>query len=185
MYVRTDGGIQGNLIADRITYPSYMKRNFKNVTWGKFPDNSFLASFNVFPLSDNPPTFDTQTQRKTNLESTYDSETGGWVTNYLVEDIPQEELDSIAQSEKESALQNIRSQRDSLLKQSDWVMTLDAPIYNKNQWAVYRQQLRDITTQHANPNLIVFPQEPPLVTSAEKTNKNYSGVFSPFGSPSS
>ena len=185
MYIRTDGGIEGNLIADRISYPSYMKRNFKNVSWGKFPDNSFLASLNIFPLTDNPPEFDSATQRRTTLTSSYDSEVGGWVANYLVEDVPQEELNAQEESRREGVLSNIRNQRDELLRQSDWVMTVDAPILNKNQWAVYRQLLRDITSQNPNPDLIVFPQAPPVVPSGSKVSSNYSGVFNPLGSPSS
>lgn len=185
MYIRTDGGIEGNLIADRISYPSYMKRNFKNISWGTYPDNSFLASLNVFPLTDNPPAFDSETQRRTTLTSTYDSVSGGWVTNYLVEDISQEELDAQESARREEVIFNIRSQRDSLLRESDWVMTVDAPILNKNQWAVYRQLLRDITSQNPNPDLIVLPQAPPIVPSGQKINTNYSGVFNPLGSPSS
>ena len=185
MYIRTDGGIQGNLIADRISYPSYMKRNFKNISWGTFPDNSFLASLNVFPLTDNSPSYDSATQRRTTNASTYDSELGGWVANYTVEDIPQEELDAQEAARKEGTLSNIRNQRDSLLRESDWVMSVDAPILNKNQWVVYRQLLRDITSQNPNPDLIVFPQAPPIVPSGSKVSTNYSGVFNPLGSPSS
>jgi hypothetical protein len=185
MYIRTDGGIEGNLIADRISYPSYMKRNFKNVSWGKYPDNGFLATLNIFPLVDNPPEFDSATQRRTTLTSTYNSELGSWVGNYLVENIPQEELDAQEASRREGILANIRSQRDQLLRDSDWVMTADAPILNKNQWVVYRQLLRDITSQNPNPDLIVFPQKPAVVPSGSKINTNYSGVFDPLGSPSS
>lgn len=186
-YIVTDGGLQGNLIADRVSYPSYPRRMSPNVSWGEFADNEFLGStYNMFPLvQDQVPPYDPATQRRITLPSSYDTELGGWRGNYLVENIPQEELDAAEQSRKEGVLNNIRAQRDQLLKDSDWVMNVDAPILNKNQWVVYRQLLRDITTQNPNPDLIVFPTTPQVIPSGEKASSNYFGVFNPLGSPES
>lgn len=184
-YIATDGGIQGNLIADRVSYPSYVRTRFPNVSWGVYPDQDFLATLNIFPLvQDDRPSYDSSTQRLTVLSSSYDTEVGGWKGNYLVEDIPQEELDAAEQSRREGVLQGIRSQRDQLLRDSDWIMNEDAPVLNKNQWAVYRQLLRDVTTQNPNPDLIVMPTKPVVVPSPERISSNYSGVFNPLGSPS-
>jgi hypothetical protein len=56
---------------------------------------------------------------------------------------------------------SVRKQRDLLLSKSDWVVARSAetgqPI--PQDWADYRQALRDITSQR-NPFLIVWPQEP-------------------------
>jgi len=49
----------------------------------------------------------------------------------------------------------IRQQRNRLLSESDWTQLADSPA-DKNKWAVYRQELRDITTQE-NPFSIVWP----------------------------
>jgi hypothetical protein len=53
----------------------------------------------------------------------------------------------------------LRSNRTSLLAASDWTQVYDAPV-NRNEWATYRQQLRDLpenTTDPANP---VWPTPP-------------------------
>jgi hypothetical protein len=58
----------------------------------------------------------------------------------------------------------IRSYRASLLSASDWTMAVDSPLSEqlKEEWATYRQTLRDIIT--AQPNTlfddIVWPERP-------------------------
>jgi hypothetical protein len=49
----------------------------------------------------------------------------------------------------------IRQQRNRLLAESDWTQLTDSPA-DKDTWAVYRQELRDITTQE-DPFSIVWP----------------------------
>jgi hypothetical protein len=51
----------------------------------------------------------------------------------------------------------IRSQRNQMLKDTDWTQVADAPVDNLT-WAIYRQELRDITTQ-ADPFNITWPKE--------------------------
>lgn len=52
-----------------------------------------------------------------------------------------------------------RSQRNLLLRLSDWTQLPDSPA-NSQEWAVYRQALRDITLQEGFPSNIEWPQEP-------------------------
>jgi hypothetical protein len=54
---------------------------------------------------------------------------------------------------------SVKTQRNNLLNQSDWTQMLDVAIATKSQWAIYRQQLRDIT-QQTDPYNIVWPQPP-------------------------
>lgn len=54
----------------------------------------------------------------------------------------------------------IRKQRDALLVASDWTQIPDVPLATKEKWAVYRQQLRDITMQNGFPTDVVFPTPP-------------------------
>lgn len=183
LFIRTDGGIQGNLIADRISYPSYVRRNFPNVSWGTFPPLDFLESFDIFPLvQDEAPSFNPETERRTTLSSIYDSQLGGWKGNYQVVMIPQEELDEEERNRIQSGLSQIRNQRDEILRGTDWIMNADAPVENKNQWKAYRQQLRDITLGLKNPDNVRWPSPPNIVPSASKISENYSGVFNPLGS---
>lgn len=57
-------------------------------------------------------------------------------------------------------IQNIRDTRNRLLQLSDWTQLPDSPLSpeKKAEWAVYRQQLRDITEE--NIYSIVWPKEP-------------------------
>ena len=54
-----------------------------------------------------------------------------------------------------------REKRDRLLSASDWTQANDSPLTaaQKTAWAVYRQRLRDITTQ-ADPAAVVWPVVP-------------------------
>lgn len=59
----------------------------------------------------------------------------------------------------------IRIRRDAELRDTDWTQTLDAPLTaeKKQQWAEYRQQLRDMTSAYPNINEtteITWPQRP-------------------------
>lgn len=55
----------------------------------------------------------------------------------------------------------IRAQRDSLLKESDWIGASDAqPKPSKESWLYYRQALRDITIAYSKPEDVIWPQKP-------------------------
>ena len=49
----------------------------------------------------------------------------------------------------------MNTQRNQMLKDSDWTQVADAPV-DKAVWATYRQTLRDITTQ-LDPFCIIWP----------------------------
>jgi hypothetical protein len=49
----------------------------------------------------------------------------------------------------------IRQKRNRLLAESDWTQLADSPA-DKDKWAVYRQELRDITIQE-DPFSIIWP----------------------------
>lgn len=50
----------------------------------------------------------------------------------------------------------VREKRNKLLLESDWTQLPDVPSELKAKWAIYRQALRDITTQ-LDPFNIVYP----------------------------
>lgn len=53
----------------------------------------------------------------------------------------------------------IKQIRNKLLQDSDWTQLPDVPILTKSTWALYRQQLRDITNQ-TDPFNIIWPKMP-------------------------
>jgi hypothetical protein len=80
---------------------------------------------------------------------------------YSEEDYAQAELDQ--QNHINDILpKEIRTKRNKLLSDSDWTQTLDSPLSaeQKQAWATYRQELRDITTQPGFPINAVFPTKP-------------------------
>lgn len=52
-----------------------------------------------------------------------------------------------------------RSERDRLLKESDWTQVPDAPV-DQQAWADYRQALRDVPEQAGFPTDINWPTKP-------------------------
>lgn len=80
---------------------------------------------------------------------------GKWYTKYSVADMDQETKDAL--DAQQAAL--IRSQRTQKLAESDWTQVADAPV-DKAVWAVYRQALRDVTTQAGFPWEVEWPTQP-------------------------
>lgn len=60
-----------------------------------------------------------------------------------------------------------RLTRDKMLSNSDWTQLPDAQV-DQEAWAVYRQSLRDITTQDGFPENIEWPQLPRAKKEAHK-----------------
>ncbi len=63
----------------------------------------------------------------------------GWVYKVAVADLTAEEI----QSAKDSAMANIRAQRNELLKTCDWTQIADSTA-EKTAWATYRTALRNL-----------------------------------------
>lgn len=56
----------------------------------------------------------------------------------------------------------VKNQRDKLLYESDWTQIPNNPLTTAKQqeWAVYRQELRDITSQSGYPFNVIWPVQP-------------------------
>jgi hypothetical protein len=66
----------------------------------------------------------------------------------------------VEKPKKEITWDQIKKERNALLLESDWTQLLDVNLPNKEEWKVYRQQLREITTNFSNPNEVIFPPKP-------------------------
>jgi hypothetical protein len=80
---------------------------------------------------------------------------GRWQQVWSVRDLTAEEL----QQRLDAQAADIRSQRNTLLAQSDWTQLADSPA-DQQAWAAYRQQLRDIPAQAGFPQSINWPSQP-------------------------
>ena len=65
---------------------------------------------------------------------------GPWVYTVEVQPMTAEEI----QAAKDSAMSQIRAERNRLLLQSDYTQIADNPDAKKTEWATYRQTLRDL-----------------------------------------
>jgi len=59
----------------------------------------------------------------------------------------------------ENLFSRLRYWRDGELVATDWTQVADAPV-DKAAWATYRQELRDLPAQNADPKKIKFPTRP-------------------------
>jgi hypothetical protein len=69
--------------------------------------------------------------------------------------------DELAEIDDQKA-QEIRSERNTKLTESDWTQLNDTPLDDdaKVEWTVYRQALRDLPTQEGFPHNVVWPTKP-------------------------
>jgi hypothetical protein len=88
----------------------------------------------------------------------------GVEVEYSADDYAQYEQDVIAEENRRLASLPIaiRNKRTALLKESDWTQYPDSPlnVEQKQEWAIYRQALRDITSQSGFPTDVQFPDAP-------------------------
>lgn len=111
------------------------------------PSDALLATFDVFPYTrPMPPDVDWMTSALIDGKFEQDS-AGNWVQPFIVEPLPIED-----------ASRNVRGQRDFLLSQTDWMALSDTGL--TPEWATYRQELRDITSQPGFPMSVVWPTKP-------------------------
>ena len=85
---------------------------------------------------------------------------GEFVSIVQVESLTAEEI----QAAKDSAMNNIRSQRNQLLNACDWTQAVDCTIAKKAEWATYRQALRDLPSGITEPRTFsAYPNNPDYV----------------------
>ena len=116
------------------------------------PDNEFLTQHNA---------------KRVNLWKPYDALTshlvysppyieGEWVYRVIVQDRTPGEIESV----KDTAKQQLRTARNTLLVQSDWTQVADSPV-DKTAWAEYRKALRDFPATVEDARLPYnFPHDP-------------------------
>ena len=66
---------------------------------------------------------------------------------------------TVANADLEQQFDFVRTVRNAELAASDWTQVADSTA-DKTAWATYRQALRDLPSQNADPKKIVFPTRP-------------------------
>ncbi len=113
------------------------------------PNSDFLTANNVVELVETL-SFTTPTQKLSTVDAYLES---GKAYTVKVESTTTEEQTAL----KNTAWENIRNQRNTKLKDTDWRASSDLTL--SDAWKTYRQALRDITTQ-SDPYNITWPTEP-------------------------
>jgi hypothetical protein len=67
--------------------------------------------------------------------------------------------DAEIKADTDSLAAKVRADRNQRLSACDWTQIADSKA-NKEAWGVYRQALRDITSQPKFPSEVTWPQEP-------------------------
>lgn len=131
-----------------------LRQEYLNTSFPQVMSNEVLATFNVYPVTILPdPVFNARTQKLVPQPPALID--GVWTVDKNVVEKTQEEIDS----EAEHRATNIRNQRDRLLQRSDFSQLPDATV-DKEAWAVYRDQLRNIPQQEGFPWDVTFPTKP-------------------------
>lgn len=129
-----------------------LRRDNPNTSFPKRPSDELLASWSVFTLTLTPrPEVD---YTKNVTEGTAVLTDGAWTQVWDVTDATSEEIAQRTDNEGQS----VRSQRDYLLQQTDWMALSDNTM--EPYWREYRQQLRDVTDQAGFPWSITWPTKP-------------------------
>ena len=150
MYAKVNDGVV-------VKYPySVSQLKLDNPTVS-FPDplgDDVAAEFGaVVVVTASTPTYDPVEQNCE--EATPQFLNGNWTQVWVVTDASQEEI--AERTDLKAA--EVRATRNQRLSSCDWTMLPDAPV-DKQAWAAYRQQLRDITAQPGFPLSIVWPEPP-------------------------
>lgn len=130
-----------------------LHRLYPNVS---FPDDwdIDLSDFGVFPVKQiESPKYDPFYDVKRSVQCIDGEWTEIWTrTPASPEQIEERALD---------AGEAIRTQRNELLARTDWTQLPDVFV-DKSKWALYRQQLRDITSQPGFPWNVTWPVWPSI-----------------------
>jgi hypothetical protein len=150
-----------------------IRKLFPNTSFKSPIATSVLKAFGIYPLEYAPePAYNLATQKlvpkytpekltRQVAEITEEYMLLGYdIVNLTPEEIAQTTIR--ASIEKQNRINNAKYERNRLLTQSDWTQLPDVSLTTeqKEQWATYRQQLRDLTDQQEFPTNIIWPQAP-------------------------
>lgn len=139
-----------------VAYPygiNNLRQDNSNTSFpASMPDES-LAEWGVYPVQFVPrPNAD---HTKTIAEGAPKLVKGKWTQSWIVTDATAGEI----AIRIEEMAQSIRTQRNQMLSDSDWTQISDAPV-DKNAWAAYRQELREVPQQDGFPHNVQWPVMP-------------------------
>jgi hypothetical protein len=131
-----------------------LRKDNSNTSFPRIVSDDTLAQYDVYPADFDPqPTFDVATQKI--KQGDFVDRDGIWFQTWQVVELTDEEK----QQKYEQEAEQVRVMRNNLLSKCDWTQVADAPV-DQVAWAIYRQDLRDITAQTGFPYDVSWPVEP-------------------------
>ena len=78
----------------------------------------------------------------------------------------------------------VRSQRNTMLRDSDWTQLGDAALgdHTAEEWATYRQALRDVPQTYSRVSGVVWPEDPPTAKVTRKVAAGNAASLAVIGS---
>jgi len=144
------------ILTTPITVGDY-RELFSNTSFNSSgPSDEFLTANNAKKVNAFKA-YDRLTQKLVSC-SAYDD--GAFVSVVQVADMSAEEI----QAAKDSAMAQLRATRNTLLTACDWTQIADCTIPKKDEWATYRQTLRDFPSTVSDArSTITWPHNPDWV----------------------
>jgi len=144
------------ILTNPITVGDY-RELFANTSFNaNGPSDEFLTANNAKKVT----LFKAHDRLTQKLVSCAPYDDGEFVSMAQVESLTADEI----QSAKDSAMAQIRGQRNQLLKDCDWTQIADCTIPKKAEWATYRQALRDLPSTITEPRTFAdWPHNPDYV----------------------
>ncbi len=126
-----------------------LRQDNPNSSFGRLISEEVLASYDVYSCTVQYVDYDRLAQ--TSVEGQFVQVDGQWTLFMVAENLAAEQAEA-----------NIRSNRDDLLQETDWIVIKS---YERSQnipaeWELYRQGLRDITGQSGFPFSVTWPIKP-------------------------
>ena len=141
-----------------------------NVSLPKVWNENVYEALGIDPVLETPKPDTTGDYRVVVRDGAEQDANGNWVQKWTEQDMfadTTEDGVTTTKAEHEAAYQarldadkakSIRSERDQKLKDTDWMGMSDVTM--PDDWATYRQALRDVPAQSGFPNTITWPTEP-------------------------
>ena len=133
-------------------FRSYIKAN-GGPTWGQTTPE-ILSDLGASIVLEGPQAQPTRYQ--TAFRDGVEQINGQWFTKWSLADMG----DEAKAAADAGQAQNVRTERNNLLKDSDWSQGKDIPDAVSQPWAVYRQALRDVPSQSGFPWDVQWPAQP-------------------------
>jgi hypothetical protein len=130
-----------------------LRKLFPTTSFPRIWDESVLDHIGVDPVFESPTP--TTTRYQTAYKDGVEFKNNKWMWKWVVSEM---DAETKATKDAEQA-KSMRDQRNKLIAECDWTQVEDSPV-DKESWAAYRQDLRDVPAQKGFPWNVAWPEMP-------------------------